>query len=802
MKKQILLTLSLGAFFLASAQGLDLQSRAMLHRRAIEKDRGSVEQLRATDHKGRKAVKSRAAAESDYVMGFLRVNEGFSESDIREAGINVLAMRGDVAIVSMPADSVYSLADKPAIRKLSLERPVKTAMDNARKDAGVDAVQSGAAGLDVPYTGKGVLAIILDQGVDPNHISFLDEKGKSRVTYLLDFDGKADSQGSPYFTIYGDQIYDEKPDGSIYWYPTIDKFTTDEKGAYHGTHTLNILGGGYKGDVQRSTGKNGPNPVFETVANPYYGVAPDVQMAVSCGSLNDACIAYGLNYMLDYANYARDYEDIPSVISMSLGSTMGPHDPNSLFNYFLDLCGEESIILLAAGNEGDLKIALKKDLAASDNTLATMIYPYGFQYDKSKPAGQYNTFIRQGAVMVYSSDERPFKLNVFVMTGEQGNYRRRATFDISAPEGAYYLSDAYYADYVGGSVNSTMSRYFDGYIGGGTMLDKDLNRWYGVVDYYLFTNPETGINEDGSEGVIVGFEVIGEDGTRIECYGDGDNTWMYNYGMADYQDGMRDGTISDMSVGYNNITVGAYTTRTEWYSLDGIRYWYDADQGFVNGDIGHYSSYGTLSDGRTLPHICAPGSAVISAISTPYIEDYFKGYEQYIPMNFQARATVGGKTYYWSEETGTSMSTPFAAGAVALWLEADPTLSLDDVRDIMVQTAVRDDFVEKGIPAQWGAGKLDVLGGLKEVIRRATGVDDVVLDGRNDRLILTATGDRRFNVFVGEARSLDVDVFDMAGGHVFASRHAGCEADIDLSALSAGVYVVTANGHNKKIIIK
>lgn len=806
MKKILLIVLALGAVFGVSAKGLDLQSRVTLQRRALESD---LEKRNDSSYKGglmsKKAVSpSTYVADKSSVMGFVKIEDGYTREDIEAAGFNVLAVRGNIAIVGMPVDSVAVFAERPGVRKLSLERPVKASMDLSRASAGVDAIQAGdaSAGLTTAYTGKGVIAAIVDQGVDPNHVAFLDENGKSRVTYLLNFDGTADKNGEPNYEIYGDQIYEQDASGNIYWYPTIDKFNTDEIKAYHGTHTLNILGGAYKGAVQRATGKMKEMPMMETVENPYYGVAPDVQMAVSCGSLNDACIAFGLNGLLDYALYAKEEHGIPSVVSMSLGSTMGAHDPNGLFNYFLDLCGEESIIVLAAGNEGDLKIALKKDLKAGDNTMATMIYPYGYRYDKTQPAGQYNTYIRQGAVMIYSDSAKPFKINAFIMTqNDDGSWRKRATYDISSEAGDYYLSNSYYADYVGGAVNSTVARYFDGYIGGGSMLDEDLNRWYGVFDYYLFTNPATGFNSDGSEAVIVGFEVIGEDGQRIECYADGDNTWMYNYGVAGYMDGMTDGTISDMAVGYNNITVGAYTERSRWISLDGNPYWYDETDGFVIGDIGHYTSYGTLSDGRTLPHVCAPGSAVISAMSTPYVENFFKGYEQYIPMNFQAKATVNGRTYYWKQETGTSMSTPFVAGAIALWLEADPTLTLKEVRDIIEKTAVRDEFVAKGIPAQWGAGKFDALAGLKEVIKRAS-VDGITIDGNNDRLIFTQVGERSYNVFVGEATQLDVRVFNLSGSCVYASVFGGCETTISLDNLTPGVYVVNVNGHTQKIAVK
>lgn len=826
MKKITLTALALAAAVTVSAGGLDLQSRAMMRRNAVLAKKGLPTLDASAQQKdyneatlGMKSAKSSVMEEnnSGFTMGFVTIDDGYDRSDLEAAGFKVLTVRGDIAIVSLPIDSAMTWANRAGVKTLSLQRPVKPMLDRARADAGVDDIHNGV-GLDLPYTGKGVMTGIVDQGVDPNHISFLkfDEEnpeGKTRVRYLSYFDGYADRNGEPNVSFYGDNLYYLDPFGKQVWYPTADAFVTDFADAYHGTHTLNILAGGYKGDVTVLDVPEGSligRP--KKVANPYYGVAPDADIAVSCGYLADACIAYGIDYMLGYADDLQANENMPTLLSLSLGSTSGPHDPRSQMNRFLELCGEDYIIVLAAGNEGDLKIVVKNECTEQAPAFASMIYPFAYRYDKNASKNFYNNHIRYGSVVIYASDERPFSVNAILYDKDRG--RVVTTMGgLDTETGGYYLSDRSFAEgYENEWVNSTLGRYFNGYVGGGAMLDEGLNRYYALFDYYLYNklNVGTDIDEDGNEMAMIGFQIVGQPGQTFECYCDGDFTWLSNYGLDNInvsgvstlvRDGQRDGTISDMAVGENVLVVGAYTLRKEWFTLSGDGFSYNESDGFVIGDIGQYTSYGTLNDGRTLPHVCAPGSAVISAISRPFVKAEFAGNENYIDRNMTAKATINGNDYYWVPETGTSMSTPFVAGAIALWLEADPTLKIDDVKDIVAKTARRDEFVEKGNQVQWGAGKFDALAGLKEVIKRA-GIQGVTVDGNNDRLIFTPAGKNVFDVFVGDAGSLDVSLYSLSGARVYNNVFAGCEATVDFSSLTPGVYAVNVNGHSKKIVIK
>ena len=93
-----------------------------------------------------------------------------------------------------------------------------------------------------------------------------------------------------------------------------------------------------------------------------------------------------------------------------------------------------------------------------------------------------------------------------------------------------------------------------------------------------------------------------------------------------------------------------------------------------------FSSRGPTIDGRTKPDVVAPGVSVRSA---------------------QSGTSAGYVTY-----SGTSMATPYVAGAVALALDAAPGLSPDAVRAALMGTAV--DRGATGTDNEWGAGLIDV----------------------------------------------------------------------------------------------
>ena len=90
---------------------------------------------------------------------------------------------------------------------------------------------------------------------------------------------------------------------------------------------------------------------------------------------------------------------------------------------------------------------------------------------------------------------------------------------------------------------------------------------------------------------------------------------------------------------------------------------------------------------------------------------------------------------FYTQISGTSMATPFVAGVVALMLDADPTLNVDEIKQILVETATRMPGYQD---YEVGAGYVNAYAAVDKVFNRS----------RN----YTNTQDATFNTKFGEER--------------------------------------------------
>jgi hypothetical protein len=771
MKGYLLATLSLlgGASLVANAE-LDLTSRAIL--RQIKQETAGV----ARKAGAKKANVAKQEAATGQVVALMRVGAGESAAAVLASeNVQVLGQRGDIAIVALNVDDVERIASLEGVKQLQLSRELRPMLDRARAAVGVDKVH---AGTDLPqaYTGKGVVTGAVDSGIDPNHINFKDADGKSRIQQLTYV--RANYAGTDAIS-----TYYTNDDNAV---NKISDFTSDSNESYHGSHTIGIMAGGYRGDLTYANLEGEHNSPVYTGANPFYGVAYDSDIVASCGTLGDGYIAYGVEYILDWA-----YEhNQPAVINLSLGSNTGGHDGKDMLNQYLALAGEEALICVSAGNEGDMPIALTKTFTEGDTTLKTFIYPWVYGNEKNYGSSQYYK-LNYGAMYVYSEDETPLDVKFVIFNRSRGRGRIAQTFTVPSENSLYFISSSDYLQSDDDVLSqSKLGAYFDGYVGLGSQYDDYSGRYYALLDVYLTPN---GDNFD-TDQYIIGITVSGKAGQRVDLYSDALASTFSSYDIKGWTDGSQNGSISSMACGDNVVVVGSYNTRDSWGSLDGIERGYSDI--YEPGEISDFSSFGTLIDGRNLPHVCAPGATIISSTNSYYLNN-----SDTEPGALQAKYSGETRDSYWEIAAGTSMSSPLVAGCLALWVEADPTLTYSDVVDIINKTAVKDETVLSGDAVKWGAGKFDAYAGLKEVLNRKSSVANIDADQTN-RVLTKDMGGNVYNVFLG-GEALNINVYSINGTLVKSVNSSDSECNLDLSSLAKGIYVVNVNNrYSSRVIVK
>ena len=195
-----------------------------------------------------------------------------------------------------------------------------------------------------------------------------------------------------------------------------------------------------------------------------------------------------------------------------------------------------------------------------------------------------------------------------------------------------------------------------------------------------------------------GVETIGLPGTWILTFtghvvnvGTFD-AWIHCVGtFCEFDGGDNEKSVGEPGVAADAITVGSYTTKSNWLSTDGSIYSYNPPP--TAGEISSFSSRGPTRDSRQKPDITAPGEVVVSSWSIdapPEIIPFIAPGEEHIVKQ------------------GTSMATPHVSGAVALLLAEDPTLDAAQIKALLQDHAVLDGFTSGVCDNTWGCGKLNI----------------------------------------------------------------------------------------------
>ncbi|MBO4721317.1 MAG: S8 family serine peptidase, partial [Muribaculaceae bacterium] len=278
----------------------------------------------------------------EYVECFISLN-GSSIADLKANGVKVTGKFSDFVTASVPVNKIETVARLKGVKQVGIARNARLLTDVARTITNADKAWDGTNyGLPQGFTGQGVVVGLIDDGIQFNHRAFLDDNGNTRVKAVY-MPNATSANGGTVATIDGVQMM-----GYQYTTPSqIAALTCDDSSESHGTHTTGCAAGSHVGN--------------------YAGMAPEADLILcGCGSsLTETAIISSAKYIGWYAQQLGK----PCVISISLGSDIGPHDGMSMtsraYTEVANTYG--AVILLAAGNEADIIGHAHKTLASNDD---------------------------------------------------------------------------------------------------------------------------------------------------------------------------------------------------------------------------------------------------------------------------------------------------------------------------------------------------------------------------------------------------------------------------------------------------
>lgn len=202
---------------------------------------------------------------------------------------------------------------------------------------------------------------------------------------------------------------------------------------------------------------------------------------------------------------------------------------------------------------------------------------------------------------------------------------------------------------------------------------------------------------------------------------------------------------------------------------------------YVPGSLTSFSSIGPTLDGRNKPEISAPGSAIVSSISSYTTDSY----------TAVASTFYNGRRYIFAEMSGTSMSSPAVTGIVALMLQANPNLSVEQVRNILFSSARNDNATgnihESGIMSHsWGWGKADALKAVNGALDQLS-IEEAI-DKQQPLSVYPNPATSSVTVLTSSNVPLTVSVFSLDGKKM-CEQIISAEGTIDVSRWENGIYI-------------
>ena len=583
-------------------------------------------------------------------------------AQIRKTGATVLSKLGHQTVISIPADNVDDLVAIEGGKRVDATSKGQLKTDVSLVETGVSLIDGTVPGLEEVYTGKGVTICLVDMGFDFQHPAFKDADGNTRLrcVYLPGNDS------GHKFIVEDDEAGTIVYPGSVFDTPElIATLTTDTDMDSHGTHTAGIAAG-----TRSPLG--------------FGGMAPDADIVLVSTEAEENVNEIAFQFV---AHYAQQIE-APVVLSASMNSHHGPHNGTGMMPELIDELSHHVIPVLSVGNEGNKHLHIYKafdeenssmkaflaratTIIGEDDNTKKMMGSVVCGYSRNT-LGEDDTLSVQIGLLRLSSGEAVWRTEPLTISPSQDGYIEIFSDD-----------DEILSQFMQGGFVGISGRVVDGKI---ELLAAVQGVRIKRLPFFISLSSSSHIEMDLWE-TIDEFEAINMEG--------------YTLGDSEFSCGDWTSTPNVISVGNyvanttSRLYTGSVIDESDLYTLD---------------DISYKSSYGVSLNGVTQPTVAAPGNNVVSSIS-------------HYTCDKEIAESMQWQGYPYNGMSGTSMSCPTVSGIIALWLQADPTLTLDDIKEVLAATSRNDEFTAAS-PIKWGYGKIDAAAGI-EYIKRTTAVNSI-----------------------------------------------------------------------------
>src|SRR5580765_7808059 len=138
--------------------------------------------------------KARAGLPTAQIPVIVQLNDKANlsfESDVakKSGQLRATLRQFNARVVDLPAKAVDEMASRPDVDFISLDRQ-NISFGHITTTTGAEAARLASVPNSSGFDGTGIGIAVLDSGIDANHTSFLDRRGRSRVIVSHDFTGE------------------------------------------------------------------------------------------------------------------------------------------------------------------------------------------------------------------------------------------------------------------------------------------------------------------------------------------------------------------------------------------------------------------------------------------------------------------------------------------------------------------------------------------------------------------------------------------------------------------------------------